>query len=128
MAVEAVAAGDILLIALPVHDPKGHEQEGVRPAVVVGVPQGPVRYPVVIVVPLTTRSGPWAKQNSNLYQPLPPGAGGIPQASIVLIDQVRAVDVRRVKAHLGTFEEKTFEPIRSSLCELFQKKPSYDQG
>jgi mRNA interferase MazF len=128
MAVEAVAAGDIFLIALLVHDPKGHEQEGVRPAVVVGVPQGPVLYPVVIVVPLTTRSGPWAKQNPNLYQPLPPGAGGIPRASIVLIDQVRAVDVRRVKAYLGTLEEKTFEPIRSSLCELFQKKPSYDQG
>ncbi|CEP67955.1 Plasmid maintenance toxin/Cell growth inhibitor [Moorella glycerini] len=128
MAIEAVAAGDILLIALPVHDPKGHEQEGVRPAVVVGVPQGPVRYPVVIVVPLTTRSGPWAKQNPILYQPLPPGAGGIPQASIVLIDQVRAVDVRRIKAYLGSLEEKTFEPIRSSLLKLFQKKLFYDQG
>ncbi|HAG08004.1 MAG TPA: hypothetical protein DCK87_00305 [Desulfotomaculum sp.] len=54
MAGEAITPGDILLIALPSHDPSGHEQEGVRPAIAVGVPQGHVRYPVVIVVPLTT--------------------------------------------------------------------------
>lgn len=107
-------------------DPKGHEQEGVRPAVVAGVPQGPVRYPVVIVVPLTTRGGPWAKQNPILYQPLPQGAGGIPKASTVLIDQVRAVDVRRVKAYLGTLDETTFEPIRASLLKIFQKEISSD--
>ncbi|WP_081328432.1 type II toxin-antitoxin system PemK/MazF family toxin [Neomoorella thermoacetica] len=74
-------------------DPKGHEQEGVRPAVVVGVPQG---------------------------------AGGIPKASTVLIDQVRAVDVRRVKAYLGTLDETTFEPIRASLLKIFQKEISSD--
>jgi mRNA-degrading endonuclease toxin of MazEF toxin-antitoxin module len=51
---EAITPGDIVLIALPSHDPSGHEQEGVRPAIVVGVPQGLVRYPVVVAVPLTT--------------------------------------------------------------------------
>ncbi|WP_434073177.1 type II toxin-antitoxin system PemK/MazF family toxin [Moorella naiadis (nom. illeg.)] len=128
MVIRAVAAGDILSIALPTHDPKGHEQEGVRPAVVVGVPQGPVRYPVVIVVPLTTQSGPWVARNPALYQSLPPGAGGIPRASTVLIDQVRAVDVRRVRAYLGTLEETTFEPIRTSLLKLFQKGTLQEQA
>ncbi|MBE3588159.1 MAG: type II toxin-antitoxin system PemK/MazF family toxin [Thermoanaerobacteraceae bacterium] len=119
---EAVAVGDTLLIALPSHDPRGHEQEGVRPVIVVGVPQGPMRFPVVIVVPLTTRSGPWANRNPALYLTLPPGAGGIPRASTVLIDQVRAVDARRVRAYLGTLEEAAFEPIRNSLLKIFHKE------
>lgn len=58
MRARAAVPGDVLLIALPSHDPKGHEQEGLRPAIVVGIPRGPVRYPVVIVVPLTSKSGP----------------------------------------------------------------------
>jgi len=120
MTIDAVAAGDVLSITLPTHDPEGHEQEGVRPAVVVGVPQGYMRYPVVIVVPLTTQSGLWVARNPALYQSLPPGAGGIPRASTVLIDQVRAVDIRRVRAYIGTLEEAAFEPIRTNLLKLFQ--------
>jgi mRNA interferase MazF len=118
---EAVVPGDVLLVALPSHEPRGHEQEGVRPAIVIGIPWGPVRYPVVIVVPLTTQSGIWARENPTLYFPLPAGAGGIPKASIVLIDQVRAVDVRRVRGYLGTLGEEVFEPILNALLRLFRK-------
>ncbi|MDH7578741.1 MAG: type II toxin-antitoxin system PemK/MazF family toxin [Bacillota bacterium] len=119
---EPLTPGDVVLIALPLHDPKGHEQEGHRPAIVVGIPQGPVRYPVVVAVPLTTQSGPWARKNPSLYRHLPRGAGGIPQASIALLDQLRAVDVRRVKAYLGRLEPEIFQPIRNSLIELFAKE------
>jgi mRNA interferase MazF len=115
---DALGPGDVVLIALPLHDPKGHEQEGKRPAIVVGIPQGPVRYPVVIVVPLTTQSGPWVRRNPNLYRFLPPGAGGIPQPSIALLDQLRAVDVRRVKTYLGRLEAEIFHSIRNCLLEL----------
>jgi len=124
---EEITPGDILLITLPLHDPGGHEQEGTRPAIVAGMPQGPVRYPVVIILPLTTHSGPWAEKNPALYQPLPPGAGGILRASIVLVDQVRAVDIRRVKAYLGTLEAKIFEPIHNSLLKLFTNRIQDEQ-
>jgi mRNA interferase MazF len=50
---KVIAQGDVLVVALPSHEPKGHEQEGYRPAIVVGVPKGEVRYPVVIAIPLT---------------------------------------------------------------------------
>ena len=113
--------GAVVLIALPLNDPKGHEQEGKRPAIVVGIPQGLPRYPVVIVVPLTTQSGPWAEKNPNLYRQLPAGAGGIPQASIALLDQIRALDVRRVNAYLGSLEPEIFTPIRNNLLQLFDE-------
>ncbi|MBC7336608.1 MAG: type II toxin-antitoxin system PemK/MazF family toxin [Clostridia bacterium] len=112
------------MIALPSHDPRGHEQEGVRPAVVVSVPQGYVRYPVVIVVPLTTRSGDWARRDPSLYLPLPAGAGGLPRPSVALVDQVRAVDVKRVRGYLGTLGEMDFKLIKNSLLRLLGGEPS----
>lgn len=118
VAAGAVAPGDVLLIALPSHIPKGHEQEGVRPAVAVGVPRGYVRYPVVIVVPLATRSGGWARRNPALYLSLPAGAGGLPRPSVALVDQVRAVDVRRVTGYLGTLKEEDFNLVKHSLLRL----------
>lgn len=118
---EVLKPGDIVLAALPFNDPKGHEQEGKRPVVVVVIPQGTLRYPVVIVVPLTTQSGPWAKENPSLYQHLPAGSGGLSQASIALLDQIRALDVQRVNAYLGTLEPKIFTPIRNNLLQLFER-------
>lgn len=62
-----IEPGDVILISLPIHKPKGHEQEGSRPAIVVGVPKGAVRYPVVFIIPLTTRTEPWTGKNPSLY-------------------------------------------------------------
>lgn len=91
--VRELVAGDVLLITFPVHVPGGHEQEGQRPAVVVAVPPSPLRFPVVIVAPLTSQAGPWADQNPALYPGLPLGSGGLTRNSIALLDQIRAVDV-----------------------------------
>lgn len=52
-----LSPGDIILVALPVHQPKGREQEGKRPALVGGIPPGEVHYLVVLIAPLTTQSG-----------------------------------------------------------------------
>lgn len=111
--------GDVVLINLPSHHPRGHEQEGVRPAIVVAVPRGHLRYPVVIVVPVTSQSGNWARQNPSLYQQLPRGTAGFPKTSIALIDQIRAVDVGRIQSYLGTIDARLYQKIRHSLVELF---------
>ena len=44
---DAIAIGDLVLVALPVHNPLGREQQGTRPGVVVGVPSGEIRYPTI---------------------------------------------------------------------------------
>ena len=115
-----VVPGDVLVITLPSHFPGGREQEGNRPAIVVGIPKGFVRYPVVVVVPLTTQAGVWPQKNPELYQRISKGEGGIPKNSIALIDQVRAVDIHRVKSFLGSLEELTYSSIRVGLLKLFQ--------
>lgn len=120
MANDVITLADVLLVTLPSNSPTGYEQEGVRPAVVVGVPRNPVRYPVVIVVPLTTQTGPWADRNPILYPRILPGTGGLARASIVLLDQVRSVDARRVTAYLGTLKAEAFTPIQNGLFRLFR--------
>jgi mRNA interferase MazF len=99
---QLLKCGDVVFVNLPSHSPKGHEQEGRRPAVIVGVPQGDVRYPVVVVVPLTTQFGDWAKKNPELYPILQSGTARLTQKSVVLCDQIRAVDIERIIGYLGS--------------------------
>ncbi|KLU63442.1 mRNA interferase endoA [Peptococcaceae bacterium CEB3] len=91
-----IQSGDVVLISLPPHEPKGHEQEGLRPAIIIAIPNGHVRYPVAIVVPVTSQTGNWTNQNPKLYIQIPQGTRGLPKLSVALIDQVRAIDVMRV--------------------------------
>lgn len=72
---ETIAIGDLVLVALPVHNPPRREQQGIRPAVVVGVPSGEIRYPTIAIAPLTTTTGSWSSNNPILYPLLEAGTG-----------------------------------------------------
>ena len=115
-----LARGDVILVKFPSHQPRGREQEGQRPAVIVGIPQGTVRYPVILVAPLTTQLGDWAIENPTLYPRLESGIGGLSRTSIVLIDQLRTVDVRRVVTYLGTLPEEQLRIITTGLKQILE--------
>lgn len=115
---QPLKCGDVVFIDLPFHNPKGHEQEGRRPAVIVGVPLGDVRYPVVVVVPLTTQFGGWAKKNPALYPIIQEGTAGLPQKSVVLCDQIRAVDIQRVIGYLGSLSVDEYLPIIDGVRQV----------
>ncbi len=88
--------GTVVLVSL---DPtKGHEQRGSRPCVVVtdSAVSSNQRFPMLAVVPLTGTPGDGA-----LYPSLVPGSSGLRQPSWALIDQLRAVDKRRVTKVFG---------------------------
>ena len=88
--------GTIVLVRL---DPTlGHEQKGARPCVVVTDPEvtEDQRFPMVCVVPITKTSGEGA-----LYPPLSPGKSGLRESSYALVDQVRAIDKRRINRIFG---------------------------
>ncbi|NJM71489.1 MAG: type II toxin-antitoxin system PemK/MazF family toxin [Scytonema sp. RU_4_4] len=121
---DLLACGDVVIVALPTHTPRGREQQGTRPAVVVGVPSGEARYPILMIAPLTTQSGSWALNNPSLYPRLEAGAGGLPQSSIVLLDQTRGLDINRVVAYLGTLTSEQYAPILNGLIHLFKQQNS----
>ncbi len=113
--------GDIYLAEFPEHDPKGHEQEGVRPALVLAVPSKS-RFPVMLAAPMTTdRAQSWAKAASGIYIRLAKGSGGLPADSILLLDQTRSLDAVRVRRFLGTLDKKTFDAILVKWIALFKK-------
>ena len=108
---QILKCGDVVLVDLPFHNPKGHEQQGRRPAIIIGVPLKNVRYPVVVVVPLTTQFGGWVDRNSALYPIIQAGTAGLPQKSVALCDQIRAVDIQRVIGYLGSLSFEQYLPI-----------------
>ncbi|WP_211252406.1 type II toxin-antitoxin system PemK/MazF family toxin [Deinococcus marmoris] len=107
----------------PEHDPSGHEQEGPRPAVLVGLPTnaGRPRFPVLMLAPVTTfRGHAWVTAAPGLYPVLPAGAGGLRVPSVVLIDQTRALDASRVSRYLGLLTPEEYAPVQAAVRLIFR--------
>lgn len=118
---EALAAGDEISALFPEHVPGGHEQQGLRPAVVVGVPErlGEPRFEVLVVVPMTTdRDQGWSKRSPALYPRFARGTAGLRSPSMCLLDQVRAIGAERVRGYRGTLTAGQYHPIHAGLREM----------
>jgi mRNA interferase MazF len=106
----------------------GHEQEGYRPAIVVGIPKklGRPRFDMVLLVPLTTdRNQSWVMASPKLYPRLGEGAGGLPRASVVLLEQARTLDTSRMARYVGKLSGEEYAPIKlgiAQMCELEKGK------
>ncbi len=110
---EEPRSGEIYLVEFPEHHPEGHEQHGIRPALVLAIPRK-TRFPVLWMIPITTDRGQsWISLSKNIYLRLPKGSGGLPADSVLLLDQLRAVDAKRIKRFLGTVSNEQFEHVVS---------------
>ena len=115
--------GDVVTAKFPSQNPSGREQEGYRPAIVVGIPSrlGKLRFPLVFVVPMTTDRGQeWADINPNLYVRFSAGIAGLKSPSIALLDQVRAIDVSRIVAYRGSLTPQQYAAIAESLQKIME--------
>ncbi len=114
--------GSIVTAVFPVHHPSAHEQEGYRPAVVVGLPElaGTPRFGLLIVVPMTTDRGQgWARTSPQLYPRYPAGTADLRSPSICLLDQLRALSLARVHRVRGRLSAAEYAPIREGLRRMF---------
>lgn len=105
-----LARGAVVLVAL---DPTfGHEQQGIRPCVVVTDPEvlEDQRFPMLCVVPITKTPGEGA-----LYPTLSPGKSGLRARSYALVDQVRSIDKRRVTRVYGRINQDELRLIEEGL-------------
>jgi len=90
----------------------GSEQFGVRPVIVVQNDIGNKYSPTTIVVPLTKKSRLKIKQPTHyLLSPF----GNIRFDSIVLTEQIRAIDKRRLIKRLGKLDDKTINIINNKM-------------
>jgi mRNA interferase MazF len=115
-----LSVGAVVLVALPTSDPRGREQEGKRPAIIVGLPIGEARYPMIVVLPMTTATGTWVDRNPDLYHRLSAGTAGLTRDSVVLLDQVRSIDMTRISGYLGHLTVEPYQPIAIALKQLFR--------
>ncbi|NET89271.1 MAG: type II toxin-antitoxin system PemK/MazF family toxin [Kamptonema sp. SIO1D9] len=109
---------DVVIVIFPQQNPQGREQVGYRPAIVVGVSDrvATPRFDLIVVVPLTSDRGQtWAQSSPELYPRLVAGVAGLPRNSLVLLDQIRAIDLNRVVRYLGTLTSEQYSLIRDPL-------------
>jgi mRNA interferase MazF len=127
MTERVLQVGDVVTVKFPSQVPRGREQEGFRPAIVVGLPSrlGKLRFPLIFVVPMTTDRGQdWVRNSPNLYVRFAAGVAGLKSPSIALLDQVRAVDVSRVVAYRGSLSSQQYGEIAEAFRQII--KSAYD--
>jgi mRNA interferase MazF len=108
--VVTVARGDVVLCDLnPI---VGTEQAGIRPVLVVQIDRANAVSPHTIIVPFTT-SIRRAMLPSHVL--LLAGAGGLSRDSVVLCEQIRVIDKRRIIRVLGHVDEAHMEEVNRAL-------------
>ncbi len=102
--------GSVVVVDL---DPTvGHEQRGIRPAIVVSEPEVSTdqRFPMLCVVPVTSTPGEGA-----LYPKLGPGQSGLKKEAYAPVDQLRAIHKLRVRRIYGRIHPNELEAIDRGL-------------
>ena len=83
---------------------------------------GATRFGVVFVIPITSAKGnqSWADDAPDLYPRLASGTGGLTKESIVLLDQLRAIDKARVTRKMGTLPRDTVALLKKRLGTILE--------
>lgn len=106
----SISRGTVVVVNL--HPTVGHEQDGLRPCVVVSdeIVATDQRFPLICVIPVTGTPGSGA-----LYPSLTPGPSGLRKQSYALIDHVRSIDKQRVVQIHGVLTEGELAAIDRGL-------------
>ena len=106
----AIMRGEVWLAAL---DPAiGSEIQKTRPCLIVSPPEMNDRLPTIIAAPMTTGSRPAPSRILVRFQ----GRSGL-----ILLEQIRALDKRRLIRRLGTIGRDTLSRTLATLRELFEE-------
>lgn len=105
-----VRRGDIFLVDLsPV---VGTEQAGIRPALVIQIDRANVASPHTVIVPFTTRIKD-ARLPSHVR--IPAGVGGLAEESVLLCEQIRVIDKRRLVRKMGSVGEEQLSEVGTAV-------------
>lgn len=104
--------GEIWLVEIP--SSNGHEQEGLRPAIILGETEANI----AIVVPLT--SNLQALRFLFTKEIKPSKINGLTTISIALFFQVRAIDKKRIITKIGYLEESILREMDAILKKMLK--------
>lgn len=90
----------------------GSEQGGVRPVLVVQNDIGNKYSPTIIIVAITSQINK-AKLPTHVEITAP--EYGLPKDSVVLLEQIRTIDKKRLREKIGRFNDEMMRSVDSSL-------------
>lgn len=90
----------------------GCEQGGIRPVLVVQNDIGNRYSPTVIAAAVTSRQ---TKTRLPTHIDLPQGLGGLEKDSVVLLEQIRTLDKRRLRDKIGELDEEQMQKVDQGL-------------
>ena len=94
----------------------GSEQGGVRPVLIVQNDVGNRHSPTVIAAAITSKQD---KTNLPTHIGIKAGTGGLTRDSVVLLEQVRTLDKRRLREHMGHLDENQMAQVDDAIAVSF---------
>ena len=97
----------------------GSEQGGIRPVLIVQNNVGNRFSPTVIAAAITSQQ---SKAKLPTHIPLFANTAGLARDSVVLLEQVRTIDKRRLREKMGTVDENSMDAINNAISISFGLK------
>ena len=94
----------------------GSEQGGIRPVLIVQNDVGNRFSPTVIAAAITSQTD---KSRLPTHIKLSPSDGGLQKDSVVLLEQIRTLDKRRLKECMGRLGESTMDRVDHAISISF---------
>lgn len=94
----------------------GSEQGGVRPVLIVQNDTGNRHSPTVIAAAITSQT---AKAKLPTHIELSAIEYGLPKNSVVLLEQIRTLDKRRLREKMGSLDEPLMRRVDSAIAVSF---------
>ena len=94
----------------------GSEQGGIRPVLIVQNNVGNRFSPTVIAAAITSQQ---SKAKLPTHIPLYASTSGLAKDSVVLLEQVRTIDKRRLKEKMGTIDEGAMNAVNNAISISF---------
>ena len=94
----------------------GSEQGGVRPVLIVQNDVGNRYSPTVIAAAITSRL---SKSKLPTHIPIDAAGSGLSKDSVVLLEQIRTLDKRRLKEKMGSVDVSAMQEINRALSVSF---------
>ncbi len=94
----------------------GSEQGGIRPVLIVQNDVGNKHSPTVIAAAITSQTD---KSRLPTHIDIQPGNCGLSRDSVVLLEQIRTIDKRRLREKMGTLDPQSMSQVNQALSISF---------
>ncbi len=94
----------------------GSEQGGIRPVLIVQNDTGNKHSPTVIAAAITSQTG---KARLPTHISLSALSCGLPKDSVILLEQIRTLDKRRLREHMGRLDEGVMHRVDGAIAVSF---------